>query len=158
MPVIHLTTFIEAPVDAVFDMSRHIGLHKISQQDYAEEAISGTTSGLINKGDVVKWKAKHVFKTRFMTIKITEMKAPDFFEDTMISGDFKSFVHKHYFKAANNGTIMIDDLAFETPYGIIGKLFNRFYLTGHLKTVLEKRNSVISKYAKSGKWKALLTR
>lgn len=158
MPVIHLTTFIAAPVDAVFDMSRHIGLHKISQQDYNEEAISGTTSGLINKGEVVKWKAKHVFKIRFMTIKITDMKAPDFFEDTMITGDFKRFVHKHYFKAANNGTIMIDELFFETPYGIFGKLFNQFYLTGYLKAVLEKRNGVISKYANSGKWKALLTR
>jgi ligand-binding SRPBCC domain-containing protein len=158
MPVIHLTTFVAAPVDAVFDMSRHIGLHKISQQDYSEEAISGTTSGLINKGEVVKWKAKHVFKIRYMTIKITDMNAPHFFEDSMINGDFKSFVHKHHFKAANNGTIMIDELFFETPYGIVGKLFNQFYLTHYLKTVLEKRNSVICKYAETGKWKALLTR
>ena len=76
MPSIHVTTFIAAPIERVFDLSRHIGLHKISQQDNNEEAIDGVTSGLIKQGETVTWKAKHLFKTRFMTVKITDMKSP----------------------------------------------------------------------------------
>jgi ligand-binding SRPBCC domain-containing protein len=156
MPSIHITTFIAAPIDRVFDLSRHIGLHKISQQDNNEEAIGGVTSGLIKQGEFVIWKAKHLFKTRMMTIKITEMKSPDYFEDIMEKGDFISYTHKHHFKQVNNGTIMIDELAFETPYGSVGKIFNRIYLTKYMKSLVEQRNNTIREYAESTKWQALL--
>lgn len=156
MPSIHITTFIAAPIDRVFDLSRHIGLHKISQQNSNEEAIGGVTSGLIKQGEFVTWKAKHLFKTRFMTVKITEMKSPDYFEDIMEKGDFISYTHKHHFKQVNNGTIMIDELSFETPYGFVGKIFNRIYLSNYMKLLVEQRNKTIREYAESTKWQALL--
>ena len=156
MPSIHVTTFIAAPVERVFDLSRHIGLHKISQQENNEEAVGGVTSGLINQGESVTWKAKHLYKTRFMTVKITEMKRPDYFEDVMEKGDFVSYAHKHHFKAVNNGTIMIDELEFETPYGIVGKMLNRVYLSAYMRELLVKRNETIREYAQTTKWQALL--
>lgn len=157
MPSIHLTTFIAAPVHVVFDLSRHIGLHKISQQSNNEEAVGGTTSGLINKNEWVTWKAKHLFKTRFMTVEIAEMNAPVFFEDVMTKGDFSTFKHKHHFKEASNGTIMIDELEFEAPYGVFGKLLSKLYLTNYMKTLIEQRNRTIREYAESSKWEALLS-
>lgn len=158
MPTIHITTFIAAPPEVVFDLSRHIGLHKISQQTHNEEAVGGTTSGLIQKGDFVTWKAKHLFKTRFLKIRITEMQPFSFFEDLMEEGDFKLFQHQHHFKPTQNGTIVIDTLRFESPYGIIGKLFNQLYLTNYMKLLLQQRNKVIREYAESKKWEALLNK
>lgn len=157
MPSIHLTTFIAAPIERVFDLSRHIGLHKISQQENNEEAIAGVTSGLIKQGETVTWKAKHLFKTRTMTVKITDMKSPGYFEDVMEKGDFVSYAHKHHFKEVQNGTIMIDELMFETPYGVAGKLLNRFYLKSYMQQLLQQRNAVIKEYAESTKWQALLS-
>ena len=40
MSVIHLTTFIAAPVERVFDLSRSINLHHISMSSSNEKAIS----------------------------------------------------------------------------------------------------------------------
>lgn len=156
MPSIHITTFIAAPIERVFDLSRHIGLHKISQQENQEEAIAGVTSGLINEHETVTWKAKHLFKMRTMTVKITAMKFPEYFEDVMEQGDFVSYVHKHHFKAVNNGTIMIDHVTFESPYGSLGKLLNRFYLTNYMKSLFATRNDTIKEYAESTKWQVLL--
>lgn len=158
MPRIHLTTFIAAPQDVVFDLSRHIGLHKISQQAHGEEAISGVTNGLIEENEHVTWKAKHLFKTRFLKIRITKMQKPVFFEDVMEQGDFKLFEHQHHFKSVQNGTIVIDELEFESPYGIIGRIFNKLYLTNYLKQLLQQRNKVIQEYAESKKWEALLNK
>ena len=157
MPSIHLTTFIAAPIERVFDLSRHIGLHKVSQQHNNEEAIAGVTSGLIKQGEWVTWKAKHLFKTRTMTVKITAMQSPAYFEDVMEKGDFVAYTHKHHFKEVQNGTIMIDQLEFETPYGAAGKLLNRFYLKNYMQQLLQQRNAVIKEYAESTKWQALLT-
>ncbi|HNG64293.1 MAG TPA: cell division protein, partial [Ferruginibacter sp.] len=72
-------------------------------------------------------------------------------------GDFDSFRHEHHFKSVGNGTIMIDLLEFESPYAVIGKIFNTLYLRSYLEKFLAKRNAVIKEYAESQKWKAILS-
>lgn len=157
MPKIHLTTFIAAPIERVFDLSRSINLHQISTASTNEKAIDGVLTGLINKGETVTWQAKHLFKLRQFTSKIIEMKSPDSFTDEMIKGDFKSFNHEHHFKTTANGTIVIDIIHFETPYGSIGKLANSLFLTSYLERLLTKRNEVIKEYAETQKWKTILS-
>ncbi|WP_462241628.1 SRPBCC family protein [Ferruginibacter sp.] len=128
MARIHLTTFIAAPAERVFNLSRSINLHSISTAHTNERAIAGVTNGLIKLNETVTWQARHLFKTRQHTSKITAMESPVFFVDEMTKGDFKSFRHEHHFKPVDNGSIMIDILEFESPYGSVGKFFNSIYL------------------------------
>jgi ligand-binding SRPBCC domain-containing protein len=157
MPTIHLTTFIAAPAEVVFDLSRHIGLHKESMAKHAEEAVAGTRFGLIEKEESVTWKARHLFKNRLLRVKITEMKKNEMFVDEQAQGDFKMMKHEHYFKPCANGTILIDLFHFESPYGTFGKWFNSLYLTRYMKKLLEQRNKTIKDFAETGKWKKLLS-
>ncbi len=156
MPLIHLTTFIEAPVERVFDLSRNIELHKESMKKHQEEAVAGTRFGLIGKEETVTWKARHFFKTRILRIRITEMEKPLRFIDEQSQGDFRAMKHEHYFKPCDNGTIMIDLFHYESPYGTIGKWFNSLCLTRYLKKLIQQRNKVIKEYAESNKWRRLL--
>lgn len=156
MPTIHLTTFIAAPVEVVFDLSRHIGVHKESMSKFKEDAVAGTRFGLIEKEDTVTWKARHLFKERLLRVKITEMKRPEMFTDEQLQGDFKMMKHEHYFKPCDNGTILIDLFHFESPYGLMGRWFNALYLTNYMKKLLEQRNKTIREFAESDRWKKLL--
>ena len=156
MPVIHLTTFVAAPVDVVFDLSRHIDVHKRSMADHKEEAVAGIRFGLIEKDETVTWKAKHFFKTRFLRVKITDMKKPDRFTDEQLNGDFKMMKHEHHFKPCDNGTIMIDLFEYEVPYGWLGKVFDKLYLSKYILRLLHQRNRTIREYGESDKWKRLL--
>lgn len=156
MPIIHLTTFIAAPPPVVFDLSRHIGLHKQSMSAFNEDAVAGTRFGLIEKNETVTWRAKHLFKSRLLRVKITEMKKPDMFTDEQLQGDFKMMKHEHHFKPCDNGTILIDLLHFESPYGLPGQWFNNLFLTKYIKRLLEFRNKTIKEFAESDKWKKLL--
>lgn len=124
----------------------------------SEEAIAGTTTGLIGLHETVTWRAKHLMKTRVMKSRITAMERPSSFNDEMVSGDFKSLRHEHHFKRIENGTLMIDLMHFETPYGGLGRLVNQLYLTRYLKNLLETRNQSIKEYAESEKWKFILNR
>lgn len=156
MPTIHLTTFIAAPADIVFDLSRHIGLHAESMSKHSEEAVAGTRFGLIEKDETVTWRARHLFRNRLLRAKITEMKKPEMFTDEQAEGDFKMMKHEHHFKPCDNGTIMIDLLYFESPYGTIGRFFNSVYLTNYMRRLIEHRNLVIKDYAETDKWKKFL--
>ena len=156
MPTIHLTTFVAAPTERVFDLCRSIDLHRKSMAHTGEEAIAGTITGLIALNETVTWKARHFFKTRILRSRITAMNRPLSFTDEMVEGDFKSLKHEHHFKRVGNGTLVIDLFHFESPYGGLGKLANRLFLTDYIKKLLELRNHMIREYAESEKWKFIL--
>ncbi|MFL5810788.1 MAG: SRPBCC family protein [Flavisolibacter sp.] len=157
MPYIHLTTFIEAPRERVFDLSRSIDLHKFSMKHHEEQVINGVMNGLMNINDDVTWKAKHVFRERILKIRITEMQRPDFFCDEQVNGDFLSLKHEHYFKTIENGTIMIDQFRYELKKNFITRLVNRIYLEKYMTRLLEERNAVIKSAAEGNQWKQFLS-
>lgn len=149
MPLIYLETFINAPVEIVFDVSRNVDIHQSSMTKYKEEIVDGVASGMVKQGDTITWRAKHLFKNRLFKSKITEMNVPSFFVDEMVEGDFKKMRHEHRFKAIDNGMLMIDQFYFETPYGIFGKLVNFLFLKSYMKRLLAERNKEIKRIAEA---------
>ena len=153
--IIHLETFIGASPKIVFDLSLNIDLHKISTAHTGEEAIAGKTSGKIGLNETVTWRARHLFKWRTMTSKIIELEPYTYFTDKMVTGDFKSFVHHHYFEPYNGGTLMKDVVVFESPYGLAGRLVDMIFMKLYLQKLLGERNRIIREYAITGDWKKL---
>ncbi len=156
MPVIELTTFINAPIERCFDLARSIDLHQDTASHTNETAIAGTTQGLINKGETVTWKARHFGITQTLTSEISEMNSPFMFEDRMLKGAFKKIQHKHLFEEKAGQTIMKDLFEFESPYGIIGALFNKLVLTNYMKRFLTERNQMIKRVAETEEWRKYL--
>lgn len=141
--VIELSTVIEAPIQVCFDLSRNINLHMESTKHTGEKAIAGKTSGLIELGESVTWRAKHFGVWQNLTSKITEFKSPDYFTDEMVTGAFKSFRHEHLFFAIDDQTVMKDIFAFESPAGWVGRLANILFLGRYMERLLAERNRVI---------------
>lgn len=156
MSLIHLTTFIAAPIERVFDLSRSIDLHKYSMKQFRETPIDGKISGLINLDETVTWKAKHLFKMRRLKSRICALEKPALFVDEQVEGDFRKLRHEHHFKICENGTIMIDKFMYEAPYGTVGRVLNGLYLEKYLKRLLEQRNQQIKSIAESKQWKHFL--
>jgi ligand-binding SRPBCC domain-containing protein len=143
MPKIELLTEINAPTEKVFDLARSIDLHIESTKQTGEQAIAGKTSGLIEPGETVTWRAKHFGIRQTLTSKITEFDRPNFFADEMVKGAFKSFRHEHHFIKVDDHTVMKDVFVFESPLGIVGGLFNWLILKKYMTKLLEERNRVI---------------
>jgi ligand-binding SRPBCC domain-containing protein len=147
MPKIVLNTYIKAPVQKVFDLSRSIDLHQHSMQHTNEKAVAGRTFGLIELNETVTWQAKHLFKTRSLTSRITEMNPPYHFRDVMVEGDFKMMEHDHYFSEINGLTKMKDVFRYSAPFGWIGKIVEILFLTKYLTILLRKRNEYLKQNA-----------
>jgi ligand-binding SRPBCC domain-containing protein len=97
----------------------------------------------------VTWRGKHFGVYLTHTSRITAMDLNDYFVDEMEEGHFKSFKHEHFFEHQNGATIMTDKLCYETPFGILGKLFNYLFLKKHLNDFLIKRNKVLKNLAEN---------
>ena len=156
MPTIQLETIIDADIKICFDLSRSIDLHQISTAKTNEKAIAGVTAGLINLNDTVTWEAVHFGIKQQLTSIITQFENPIHFRDEQQKGAFKYFFHDHYFKSQNGKVIMTDRFEFYSPYGIIGKLFDKLILTSYMKSFLLERNQVIKEFSETDKWKKVL--
>jgi ligand-binding SRPBCC domain-containing protein len=156
MPVIELNTNIKSSIETVFDLSTSIDLHKLSTSHTNEEAIDGTTKGLIKLNEFVTWEATHFGLRQKLTSKITEYQRPYHFRDEQLSGPFKLIKHDHFFEQKDEEVIMKDIFEYESPFGWCGQLFNKLILTNYLRKFLISRNYLIKEFAESEKWKAIL--
>jgi ligand-binding SRPBCC domain-containing protein len=142
--LIQLETKIAAPPERCFLLSLNIDLHMASTTPSREVAIAGTTHGIIGPGETVTWRGRHFgFMVTHQSL-ISEYQPPHHFQDRMLRGMFKSFVHDHFCDATANGhTLMRDELRFAAPLGPLGWLAETLALRRHLVRVLEQRNATI---------------
>jgi len=157
MARIHLTTFIAAPVERVFDLSRHLALYRLVFQSRKEKLTSGAASTLISKGETVSIIAKHAGRSRMIMLKVTSLQRPAMFVEEQVKGDIQSFRHEHHFKPVDNGTILIDIVEFGLPKDIIGKVFGKMYFRKYIEELIKKRTELVRSYAETEKWRAVLT-
>ncbi|WP_343558203.1 SRPBCC family protein [Sphingobacterium sp.] len=153
MPQLILDTVIEAPLSVVFDLARSIDLHMYSTKKTGEKAIGGVTAGLIEAGQQVRWQAKHLGVKQTLTVRITAMEKPCFFEDRMIQGVFHSMDHQHIFEELEEGSVLMRDVFnFRAPLGLLGRLAEWLFLKRYMLRFLEERNRVIKDVAESGNY------
>jgi ligand-binding SRPBCC domain-containing protein len=156
MPVIHLQTLINAPVERVFDLARSIDAHQDTATGTAERAVDGVTSGLLGPGEDVTWEARHFGVRQRLRVRLTQFDRPTHFQDVMVEGAFQQMTHDHSFTSQHGRTLMIDRFDFNAPLGFLGTIAEWLFLTGHLRRFLETRNAILKKTAESAEWRKYL--
>jgi len=157
MPVIHMKTIIQAPIERVFDLARSIDAHIATSETTSEKAIAGRKTGLIEFGESVTWEAKHLGRTQRLKVQITEFDRPKQFVDEMVTGAFRSFRHVHRFKSIESDhTEMTDEIVFKAPWGPVGILAEKAFLSRYLRSFLEERNHQLKQLSESDLWRSYL--
>jgi ligand-binding SRPBCC domain-containing protein len=157
------TTVISAPLGRVFDLARSIEVHLLGNTHFGEQATAGTRTGLIGMGEQVTWQARHFFVRQQLTSVITAFDPPRYFQDTMLSGTFRSMQHDHFFRElspADDGssrTEMVDDFRFIAPLSGLGWITERLLLRRYMRNLLQERNVVIQRVAESDEWRRYLS-
>src|SRR3954468_10787271 len=115
-------TTIQAPIERCFDLARSVEVHLLGNVHFGEQAVAtgGVTSGLIDMGQRVTWRAKHFGVRQNLTSEMTAMERPVYFQDVMIRGAFRLMKHDHYFRPLFSGeTEMKDVFCFAAPLPIL---------------------------------------
>lgn len=147
MPIIKHDTFINAPINACFDLARNVDVHTETTIKTKERAIGGVTVGLMENGDTVTWEAIHLGVKQKLTAKIIEMEKPYKFTDVMVKGPFDSFTHTHEFIESGTGTLMKDTFAYKSPFGFLGIIADRLFLERYMKNFIVNRAKELKRIA-----------
>ena len=156
MHTIHLTTFVAQSASVVFDLCRHVGLHRDAMSGYHQEAVAGTRFGLLEQQETITWRARHFFRDRLMRFRVLEMVKPDRLVQEQIMGPFLSFRHERHVKPCENGCILIDLVHYEWRHGQLGRIADRIYLRHYVENLLNIHIDAIRKAAEGNRWKTYL--
>ena len=149
MTTIELVTDIDAPIARVFDLARDLDLHLESMAHTGERAVAGRTTGRVEVGDTVTWRARHFGIWWSLTSGIVSVEPPSRFEDVQVHGPFAWYRHEHTFETIGDGTRMRDRWEHRSPLGSIGRLVDWLVLGRYLRTQLLTRNAAIKRASES---------
>lgn len=140
------TFIIEKPIQSVWNFYTDIKhLEIITPQEIDLKIINATSPNIVQGHEL--WVSGKLFSKRRMSwhSKITFFK-PFEYIDEMISGPFKKWKHLHRFHDINGNqkttamTEVIDEIEFELPYGILGRIFED-YAYKQLQNTFEYRET-----------------
>jgi ligand-binding SRPBCC domain-containing protein len=142
VPEFRLETTVGAPVDACFELSLSVDAHTPSMGPSGERAIAGVTSGVMQLGDTVTWRARHFGVPFRLTSRITEYERPVRFVDEQQRGPFAFWWHEHTFRDLGSATtLMVDVIRFRSPLGPLGRAVDRGVLGRYMPHLIRQRNA-----------------
>lgn len=158
MIVVAYETTAQAPSERCFDLARSVRLHVDSSQDIAARAVGGRRDGLSNQGDETVWSARFLGLRFRMTTQIDHFNYPTRFDDRLTHGRLRRFEHVYRFATLpDGGCAMSDELTVEAPFGPLGRMLERLYLTRRLRHLVARRLERIKAVAESGQWREYLS-
>ena len=141
---------IQAPAERCFDLARSVEVHLAGNVHSGEQAVAleGVSSGLLDLGQCVTWRARHFGVRWKLTSRITAFDRPGFFQDAMTRGPFGFMRHDHFFRALSSGeTEMRDVFCFSAPPGLLGRAAETAFLGRYMRGLLRERNRVLREFA-----------
>jgi ligand-binding SRPBCC domain-containing protein len=88
----------------------------------------------------VRWVAEH-----------TKYEPPRMFEDVQISGPFAAWRHQHMVLPHDEGACLRDEIEYEPPFSIIGKMVAPGLIESKLEKMFAYRHEVTRKWCEEGK-------
>ena len=148
---------VRAPAERCFDLARSVDLHVDSATDIAARAIDGKTHGLSGAGDETKWSARFCGVRFAMTTRVGDFAPPMGFGDRLTRGLLRQFGHVYRFTPLpGGGCTMMDELTIEAPFGPLGRLMERFYLSRRMTSLVRRRLEYIQRVAEGDAWRRYL--
>jgi ligand-binding SRPBCC domain-containing protein len=145
---IYIQTFINASPEVCFDLARDVGAHLESASFSGERAVApGRTKGLLELGDLVTFEGVHFGVRQRFTAKITELDRPHRFVDELVKSTFKRLRHVHDFVARDGGTLMVDDLEWTSPLGILGRIADAIAVERHMGSFVTRKQRALKEMA-----------
>jgi ligand-binding SRPBCC domain-containing protein len=130
--------------DAWTFFSRPENLEKITPKSMQFKILSNITSTEMYEGMMIRYQVRPVFNLPLhWTTEITHCKDKSYFIDEQRTGPFALWHHEHHFKATEGGTEMSDILTYALPFGFLGRMVNRLFVSRQIDSIFAYRAEIL---------------
>ena len=113
---------------------------------------------IIQKADISKIGSRAIIETRIFGLiparwvaEHTKYEPFREFEDTQVSGPFKSWRHRHIIEPHAEGAILRDEIEYEPPLGFLGAAFAPFLVEPRLEKMFNYRHRATRRWCEEEK-------
>lgn len=100
----------------------------------------------IYEGLLIDYTVKPVFGISLnWQTEIFKVDKPHSFADRQLKGPYKIWEHTHTFIQKENGTLMIDELKYQIPLGILGQLAHTVFVKEKVAEIFKFRENALEK-------------
>jgi ligand-binding SRPBCC domain-containing protein len=144
-------SIIEAPVERVFAFHQlPDALARLTPSWEKTQVIAPSRSLDVGERTTVKLRLFGVLPLMCVS-EHTRFDPPHMFEDRMLRGPFRKFVHRHLFIEGPTGTILRDDVDYEPPVWPFGRWLAPVLVEPRLKRLFDYRHEATREWCESGR-------
>ncbi len=118
-------------------------LDKITPPDMKFQILSGADQRM-HEGQIIHYNIQIApgIWNQWLT-EIKNVHPLESFVDEQRAGPYKLWHHKHSLEANENGVLMIDQIHYALPFGLLGDLVHKLYVRKKLQRIFDHRVSVL---------------
>jgi ligand-binding SRPBCC domain-containing protein len=98
---------------------------------------------VMQKGTLIDYTVSILGIRRHWRTLITDYEPPRMFSDVQLKGPYTFWHHTHRFREAEGGTLIIDDVRYVMPLGLLGSAMHSLFVKRQLKRIFDYRAAVI---------------
>lgn len=113
--------------------------------------LSNLTGKEIFEGMLIDYTVKPLFGIKvYWQTEIFKVDKPSMFADKQLKGPYKIWEHTHTFVEKEKGVLMHDQVKYQLPFGIIGRITNSLLVRKKIENIFIYRKKVLEKIFENG--------
>ncbi len=136
---------VPRPLNEVFDFfSRAENLQQLTPA-WMNFRIISVDPEPVQRGTLIKYSLRwRIFPIRWTT-EIVEWSPPHRFVDVQLRGPYRLWRHQHSFIAEGNTTRILDEVQYELPFGVAGRIAHALRVRRDVETIFAYRKQAVER-------------
>jgi len=139
--------FMPLGIDQAWDFFSSAGnLARITPPEMNFIILTNLDNKEVYEGMLIDYTVKPLFgiPLRWQT-EIYKVNKPESFSDRQLKGPYRIWEHTHTFIQKENGVLMKDEVRYQLPFGIIGRLAHAIFIKKKIKSIFSFREKALNK-------------
>lgn len=138
--------FIKASVEEVWDfISSPKNLKKITPKKMGFEIRNQDLPDKVYEGMIISYKVRPLWSIPVTWVtEITHVKDKSYFVDEQRVGPYSLWHHQHSIEGTENGVLMKDIVSYCPPFGLLGRIANKWIISNKLHEIFDYRTKVLN--------------
>lgn len=139
--------FLETDINAAWDFfSSAKNLAVITPPELDFKILTDLDGKEIYEGMLIEYKVRPLFGIPvYWKTEIASVNKPEGFMDRQLKGPYKIWEHTHTFIQKENGVFMKDQVKYQLPFGVIGRLTNALIVKKKIEHIFTFRKEILNK-------------
>jgi hypothetical protein len=144
--LIRAEQFVPRPLEEVFDFfSKAENLQQLTPP-WMNFHILSVEPNPVRKGTLIQYSLRwRMFPIRWTT-EITDWEPPRRFVDLQLRGPYKLWRHEHRFTVEGNGTLISDEVQYELPFGVLGRIGHAIKVKSDVEVIFAYRKKAVDRH------------